>query len=161
MFLKIPYFPWDFLARPGPDLLKTGLVHDILLLGTWSWHWAPEGVRCQMVVSMDLLAIHGLGKLCFPWKCYFLDHMASMISLTGRFMPKKPAFWSRIDHYPRFFGHFLTSARAWPSLTLSKTGLKPNLVVGVPLTCHRIDELFKPNWVPRPSQRPRRPPQEF
>ena len=27
------------------------------------------------------------------------------------------------------------------------------------LTCHRIDELFKPNWPPRPPQSPRRPPQ--
>ena len=35
---------------------------------------------------------------------------SSMKSLTGRFMPKKRAFSTESEHFPRFFGTF------WPSM---------------------------------------------
>ena len=40
----------------------------------------------------------------------------------------------------------------------SKTGLNPNPVEGEIRPCHRIDELFKPNWPPETPETPRRPP---
>ena len=43
-------------------------------------------------------------------------------------------------------------------LDLEKTGLRSILVVGEIRQCHRIDELLKPNWPPRPPRTPGDPP---
>ena len=79
-----------------------------LALGPTQW------VRCQIpgaritqfCLGMGHFGLGGVAGRPSPWT-------SPQNSLPGQFMPKKRAFWSRIDHYPRFFALFLTSARGW------------------------------------------------
>ena len=88
----------------------------------------------------------------------------STFSLAGQFMLEKRTF-STENHdflgnfcdflensliFLGFLGHAWTRPeKNWPEPKFGRRGK---------LTCHRIDELLKPNWVPRPTQSPRRPP---
>ena len=89
----------------------------------------------------------------------------SMNSLTGRFMLEKPAFWAQNHDFHWKFLDFLRISRI--SLDMlgnskmdpPKSGCEVDFGRRGKLTCHRIDELFKPNCPPGPSQDPRRTPQ--
>ena len=112
-------------------------------------HWDPR--------SGSVARFLGLGKASLAWEWDILGWVgwpAGHLLGNRPFVPKKRHFWSRVDHYPRFFGHFLTSARAWPSLTLLKTGLNLNPVEG------EIRHVIESTSFPSKTgvQRPQRPP---
>ena len=89
---------------------------------------------------------------------------SSIKSLTGRFMLEKRRFWAQSQDFLGNSWDFLRNS--WIFLEIlgnskmdpPKSGCEVDFGRRGKLTCHRIDELFKPNCPPGTPQDPRRPP---
>ena len=97
----------------------------------------------------------------FDAPCCFSAHFLHKNEVFGLkttiFLEILGIFWKFLWFFLGFLGH------AWTRPEGNRAG--PEFGRRGKLTCHRIDELFKPNWPPRPPSRPprppERPPQEF
>ena len=115
----------------------------------------------------------GLGKASWAWEWHILGwlgwvagHLLEIVHKIpdGPIYVGKTTFLESKPQLSPVFCTFLGSP--WICLGISKMdppkkGCEVNFGRRGKLTCHRIDELFKPNWVPRPTQTPRRPPRSL
>ena len=117
-------------------------------------------VRCQIPGPRE--SQFGLGMAFFgtPRTCLGVPraiHGPTWVSESSIFGQKRPFLESRRQLSSVFWAFFeLGTSLAEPDPSQNwpepESGRRENT------PCHRIDELFKPNWPPRPSQRPQRGP---
>ena len=115
----------------------------------WSWSWTS----CPSMASETTV---GLGNGTF-WTTWHWDPRSGSVarfvqnSLAGQIMLEKRAFSTENQHFLMFFLTFFDFGRAWLMQSWSEPR-KPRVEVDSgrweKLRCHRIDELFKPNWPP-------------
>ena len=95
-----------------------------------------------------------------PWPANLAGSILGHLLSESIFLQKRH-FWSRIDHYPRFFGLFLTSdepdsCKAAPSL--EKPGSRSILVAGKSLHVIESTSFSSPTGPQRPKTSPPDPP---
>ena len=145
----------------GGFLMTSSCFGPGLALGPTQW------VRCQISGPRGSQLGLGMAFLGLVW--VNLGHPSSAGCTSGYpFFPDGPIYAGKttfLESKRQLSSVFLTFLGfPWTCLGNSKLdppkkGCEVDFGRRGKLTCHRIDELFKPNCRTRPSQDPRRPPQ--